>query len=200
MHACSSCGIIKPRADYSKTQLLKGELRRCKECVDRSLTELASVSAAGSSTASDDSVASRYTASRYTNPAKAAQTRLSLFRRTGKLPSLERGGLGLRFTQSLRFRQMQKQLLESYREAGLVRVKDVHKHFDIHLPLQAYRAAGVADSWNDFVSKEEAEEAYDTHEAYGLAQDIDTQWGSIPGGGAYSDSNHFHGPGRYDYD
>jgi hypothetical protein len=78
-------------------------------------------------------------------------------------------------------------------------VKDVHKHFDIYLPLQAYRAAGVADSWNDFVSREEAEEAYDTHEVYGLAQDIDTQWGDIPGGGAYSDSNHFYGPGRYDF-
>ena len=41
--------------------------------------------------------------------------------------------------------------------------------------------------------------ASDAWDARGIAHDIDTQWGSMPGGGAYSDSNHYYGEGEYDY-
>lgn len=40
---------------------------------------------------------------------------------------------------------------------------------------------------------------YDRDELAGLIRDIDTQWGMIPGGGAYKESNHYYGPGIYDY-
>ncbi|KDQ17945.1 hypothetical protein BOTBODRAFT_171644 [Botryobasidium botryosum FD-172 SS1] len=36
-------------------------------------------------------------------------------------------------------------------------------------------------------------------EAAGILYDIDTQWGAMPQGGAYKDSNHYYGPGIYDY-
>jgi len=32
-----------------------------------------------------------------------------------------------------------------------------------------------------------------------LLWEIDTQWGMIPGGGAYKESNHYYGPGIHDY-
>lgn len=44
-----------------------------------------------------------------------------------------------------------------------------------------------------------AEQESEDYEAAGIAQDIDTQWGMMPQGGALKESNHFYGPGRYDY-
>ncbi|KAF8066513.1 hypothetical protein FPV67DRAFT_1190770 [Lyophyllum atratum] len=39
-----------------------------------------------------------------------------------------------------------------------------------------------------------------THEdGLALLRDIDTQWGLLPGGGAYKESNHYFGPGIHDY-
>ena len=38
--------------------------------------------------------------------------------------------------------------------------------------------------------------ASDASDARGIAHDIDTQWGSMPGGGAYTDSNHYYGEGE----
>jgi len=38
--------------------------------------------------------------------------------------------------------------------------------------------------------------ASDAWDARGIAHDIDTQWGSMPGGGAYTESNHYYGEGE----
>ena len=51
--------------------------------------------------------------------------------------------------------------------------------------------AGVAQSWNDFVTEQDVEAASNTWDAMGIAHDIDTQWGEMPWGGAYSDSDHY---------
>ena len=54
--------------------------------------------------------------------------------------------------------------------------------------------AGVAKSRNDFVTEQDVQAASNTWDAMGIAHDIDTQWGDMPWGGAYSDSNHYWVP------
>ena len=54
--------------------------------------------------------------------------------------------------------------------------------------------AGVAKSRNDFVTEQDVKRASSTWDAMGIAHDIDTQWGDMPWGGAYSDSNHYWVP------
>ena len=49
------------------------------------------------------------------------------------------------------------------------------------------------------VTPEDVEAASDAWDARGILHDIDTQWGAIPGGGAYKDSDFYYGPGEYDY-
>jgi hypothetical protein len=69
------------------------------------------------------------------------------------------------------------------------------------IPLQAYREAGVGlpRGKASMVTVEDVKAASDAWDARGVAHDIDTQWGLIPGGGAYSDSDFYYGPGEYDY-
>ena len=65
--------------------------------------------------------------------------------------------------------------------------------------MEAYIDAGVASSRNDYVTAADVESASDTWDARGLAHEIDTQWGDMPWGGAYSDSKTYYGPGDYDF-
>ena len=82
-----------------------------------------------------------------------------------------------------------------------VRVRDVQKHYGhlYEIPLQAYREADVAYSRSDYVTAEDVQLASDAWDARSLAHDIDTQWGEMPWGGAYKDSNHYYDPGEYDF-
>jgi hypothetical protein len=84
---------------------------------------------------------------------------------------------------------------------GLVRVRDVQRRYGhkCEIPLEAYIEADVAYSWSDFVSREDVQAASDAWDARSVAHEIDTQWGEMPWGGAYKDSNHYWGPGEYDY-
>ncbi len=84
---------------------------------------------------------------------------------------------------------------------GKCRVRDVQRLYGhvCEIPLQAYEEAGVAFSWNDMVTAEDVEAASDAWDARSIAHDIDTQWGDMPWGGAYKDSNRYWGPGEYDY-
>jgi hypothetical protein len=83
----------------------------------------------------------------------------------------------------------------------MVRVRDVQKHYGhvCEIPLAAYIEAEVAWSRNEYVSERDVEAASDAWDARGIAHDIDTQWGMMPGGGAYKDSNLYYGPDCYDY-
>jgi len=69
------------------------------------------------------------------------------------------------------------------------------------IPLQAYREAGVDLPRGNasMVTVEDVNAVSDAWDARSVAHDIDTQWGLIPGGGAYSDSNFYYGSGEYDY-
>jgi hypothetical protein len=75
-------------------------------------------------------------------------------------------------------------------------------HNDVHkILLKAYEEAGVSLSRGraSMVTTRDVDAASDAWDARGILHDIDTQWGLIPGGGAYSDSNFYYGPGEYDF-
>lgn len=97
-------------------------------------------------------------------------------------------------------------------------MQGVYDH-DTEILLEAYRAVGVnvRRGRNSLVTRREVEQAslvpvtieeevqeeqesgdLDEWDAWGILQDIDTQWGMLPQGGAYKESNHYWGPGRYD--
>lgn len=80
-------------------------------------------------------------------------------------------------------------------------MKDVQRRYGhlCEIPLAAYCEAGVAYSLNDYVTERDVEAASSAWDARSIAHDIDTQWGTMPGGGAYSDSNDYYGPGEFDY-
>ena len=84
---------------------------------------------------------------------------------------------------------------------GACRVKDVQVRYShmCEIPLAAYIEAGVASRRDDFVTAQDVEAASDAWDARSIAHDIDTQCGSMPRGGAYSDSNDYYGPGEYDF-
>ena len=84
---------------------------------------------------------------------------------------------------------------------GACRVKDVQVRYShmCEIPLAAYIDAGVASRRNDFVTAQDVEAASNAWDARSVAHDIDTQWGDMPRGGAYSDSNDYYGPGEYDF-
>lgn len=84
---------------------------------------------------------------------------------------------------------------------GACRVRDVKKRYGhlCEIPLQAYQEAGVAEGRNDLVTEADVQAASDAWDARSILHEIDTQWGDMPGGGAYKDSNHYYGPGEYDY-
>ena len=87
------------------------------------------------------------------------------------------------------------------RARGACRVKEVKQRYGhvCEIPLQAYMEAGVAYSKNDFVTDQDVKAASDAWDARSIAHDIDTQWGAMPWGGAYKDSNEYWGPGEYDF-
>ncbi len=84
---------------------------------------------------------------------------------------------------------------------GACRVKHVQSRYGHahEIPIEAYREAGVAWKRSDYVTEQDVAAASNAWDARSIAHDIDTQWGSMPGGGAYSDSNSYYGSGAYDY-
>lgn len=71
-----------------------------------------------------------------------------------------------------------------------------------HIPLQAYAEAGVDTrrGREALVTPGDVERANEEWDMRAVLHDIDTQWGAIPGGGAYKESNCYFGPGVYDFD
>lgn len=82
-------------------------------------------------------------------------------------------------------------------------VCDVAKvHNDVcEIPIEAYRDAGVNISHGraSMVTVDDVDAASHAWDMRGLLHDIDTQWGMIPGGGAYGESDNYYGPGEYDF-
>ena len=66
------------------------------------------------------------------------------------------------------------------------------KWSSLQIPLDAYRGAGVASSLNEWVTEDDVKKASDEWDAMSMAHDIDIQWGYMPQGGAYSDSNVYY--------
>jgi hypothetical protein len=78
-------------------------------------------------------------------------------------------------------------------------VATIHNH-TCEIPFQAYVEAGVnVNSRSSTVTVEDVEAASDAWDARSVAHDIDTQWGAMPWGGAYKDSEDYYGAGEYDF-
>jgi hypothetical protein len=77
-------------------------------------------------------------------------------------------------------------------------VRSVHATYKncLEIPRQAYSEAGVLLPRGEasLVTAEDVRAASDAWDARGILHDIDTQWGLIPGGGAYKDSDFYYGP------
>ena len=75
-----------------------------------------------------------------------------------------------------------------------IKIKDVaklHKHV-CEIPAHCYEVTGAYRGqwrgWHTFVSKRDIERASDQWDGEGVIEDIDTAFGLLPHGGAYSDS------------
>jgi hypothetical protein len=84
---------------------------------------------------------------------------------------------------------------------GACRVRDVKKRYGhtCEIPLHCYQIVGVASRLSDYVTEADVEAASNYWDGEGALYDIDTQWGSMPYGGAYSDSRHYPGNPGDDY-
>jgi len=81
---------------------------------------------------------------------------------------------------------------EVERAEGCQRVKDTG------IKWQAFIEAGVdIKTENDLVTPEDIQKARKCWNARRLAYQIDTQWGAIPGGGAFKHSNHYYAADEY---
>ncbi|ESK87666.1 hypothetical protein Moror_1888 [Moniliophthora roreri MCA 2997] len=79
-------------------------------------------------------------------------------------------------------------------------IRDVEKVYGYGFPLEAYRDAGLYNARHQtLVTPEDVEKASDAYDARGILHDVDTQWGLIPGGGAYKESNFYYGSDQYDF-
>lgn len=82
---------------------------------------------------------------------------------------------------------------EIERAKGCQRVKDTG------IGWEAFAALDInVESENDLLAPEDIQAASDQWDRRGLLYNIDTQWGSMPGGGAYKDSNRYDCSDEYD--
>jgi hypothetical protein len=177
---CCACRDVKSLKDFSNSQLRNKEAPRCVQCVQANCP-------ATLATPQDDSSGRR---------CGACKLRLGLDRFKGQETKCKS-------CQSKRKWEEEEIVNATQRNpsAGACRVKDVQKEFGhlCEIPMAAYLEAGVASHRKDYVTKRDVQKASNAWDARGAAHEIDTQWGSMPWGGAYSDSNHYYGPGEYDY-
>lgn len=70
-----------------------------------------------------------------------------------------------------------------------------------HIPLDAYEEEGVdtRSGREALVTPGDVERAEEEWDMRAVLHDIDTQWGMLPEGGAYKESNRYFGPGAYDF-
>eukprot|EP00798_Chlamydomonas_sp_ICE-L_P004369 gene4369-14493_t len=91
---------------------------------------------------------------------------------------------------------------EQFEQGGVqIQVKNAQRvcgHL-CEIPVAAYAEADVAYSRSDWVTIDDVDRASDAWDARSIAHEIDTQWGDMPCGGAYKDSNIYFGPGDYDF-
>jgi hypothetical protein len=87
------------------------------------------------------------------------------------------------------------------RRIPLRSVAKTHGHV-CEIPFEAYDDAGVdlSRGWTSMVTVWDVEAACAAWNARGILHDIDTQWGLMPVGGAYTNSNYYYGgTEQYDY-
>jgi hypothetical protein len=177
---CCACELVKSLDQFTKSQKRKGETPRCIECIDeRRLVVL---------------VAPEKGDYRRCSKCKMIQTTTDF--ETAQTFKCKSCSTKKKFVQ-----QDRNNAAARLATSGACRVRDVQEKYGhlCEIPLNAYIEAGVADSWNDYVTEWDVDAASSSWDARSIAHEIDTQWGEMPHGGAYSDSNHYFGPGEYDY-
>lgn len=177
---CCACNVIKSLDEFSNSQKSKKEAPRYKDCVSADKPVVALLA--------DGNVGSH-------RRCKTCKMRKARAKFEGASECMD-----YQFTK--RCRDAERANEEARKpSAGACCVKDVQRCYghSCEIPIQAYCEAGVAFSWNDYVTERDVEAASNAWDARSIAHEIDTQWGEMPLGGAYSDSNYYYGPGEYDY-
>ena len=171
MFPCCACGKEKSESSFSKSQLRR-ERPRCSDCVNAQAPAHRGVST-----------------SRFRRCSRKCWRPTSEF--TGTNTLCDACAREKEWRERAREREANRT-----RARGACRVKEVYQRYGhfCEIPLEAYVEAGVAKSRNDFVTEQDVQAASNTWDAMGIAHDIDTQWGDMPWGGAYSDSNHYWVP------
>lgn len=183
---CCACLQVKSLEDFSNSQLRKKEAPRCGDCVKSDRKVVIDKPAKGNSTRCEQCKMRHDDNNREESAKKKRQT-LFLCAQCSR--------------ENNRKRKERENEVRRCPEHGACKVKDVKKKYGhlCEIPIQAYREAGVASNRNDYVTEEDVGRASNAWDARSIAHDIDTQWGTMPWGGAYSDSNHYYGPGEYDF-
>ena len=180
---CGGCLQVKLDSSFSTTQLKKAT-PRCKDCIERHVAEASAllVSAGFRQCGGDKKLLH---SSMFPSP------------HASRCIDCEEKKIAYEEYKKAEERNVR----DRTEAAGACQVKDVCRVYGhrCEIPLQAYCEAGVAYGLKDWVTKLDVIKASNAFDARGIAHDIDTQWGSMPGGGAYKDSNHYYGPGIYDY-
>jgi len=176
---CCACSTIKALDDFSSSQKRKKDSPRCTDCVSANRPVIVSLT---------------------DGPSGSHRRCRSCMCR--KDPATFRGSECNDCMRTRLHNEAERANEEARRpSSGACKVKDVQRRYGhlCEIPIQAYREAGVASNWDDYVTERDVQAASDSWDARGIAHDIDTQWGALPNGGAYSDSNYYYGPGEYDY-
>ena len=176
---CCACLESKPARDFSKSQLRVKNAPRCRECVEQCRATVIPKPRTGSRLCK-----------RCSKPVEGTVDTVRMCQKCADKTMQERLEHGKHSARS-----------SSATRSGACRVRDVQQRYGhlCEIPIQAYQEAEVAHGWDDYVTAEDVQRASDAWDARSILHDIDTQWGAMPRGGAYSDSNYYYGPGEYDY-
>lgn len=177
---CCACATIKVLGEFSSRQKNKKDAPRCKDCIHAEMPVITSL----------------------TNGNSGSHRRCTTCMSRKGPTAFNEANECNDCLQKKRYQEVKRANEDARRpSAGACKVKDVQRRYGhiCEIPIKAYREAGVASTRDDYVTERDVQAASDNWDARGLAHEIDTQWGTMPYGGAYSDSNHYFGPGEYDY-
>ncbi|GCA64116.1 hypothetical protein KIPB_013226 [Kipferlia bialata] len=206
---CAQCGHRKPSGSFSKGQRSKGRDRKCRVCTKANVRAIASATLE-CSLCHVPKTRDSYTKTqrsrgggrvcvecrREAAAAKEAERQRELGRRSFLCCICETDKPYGDFDRAAfdKGRLWCVQCVTAVRPP-LCRVRDVEEA----IPLEAYVRVGVAQEEDDLVDPAGVDTAMNMWDNICLIHEIDTQWGSMPGGGAYSCSNYYYGPGEFDY-
>jgi hypothetical protein len=188
---CYACLTAKPPSEYSKTQKSKASRPKCKLCIAASMPPPLTAMQLLESRRCKGGCYRLLHDSNFDGESTTCNRCV-----TKNAERLARNAVRQREEEFERANNARRNP-----KSGACRVKDVAKVYGhkCEIPLRCYQAVGVANSRNDFVTAEDVEQASRQWDGEGILYDIDTQWGAMPWGGAYSDSMQYPSDGEGGY-